>query len=224
MSKQLTRAGEVLRQRAELSYSQLGEDRMLAVLLEGTAGGFYVDIGAHHPTRYSNTACLYQEGWHGIDVDPRPGTAPLFQRWRPRDIALEVGIARQPGSLRFFVFEDAAISTFSPEWAAMQQETNGRRMLGAVDVPVMTLADVLDGNLPPGQEIDLLTVDAEGLDLDIFQSNDWNRYRPRFIVAEVAGIRALDRIGESPIVQFLAAQRYQAVAKSSVSVFFERLD
>src|SRR5690348_6482057 len=50
------------------SYSQEGEDLILARLLENTPSGLYVDIGAHHPFRFSNTRLLYERGWHGINI------------------------------------------------------------------------------------------------------------------------------------------------------------
>ena len=43
-------------QNQQIYYSQEGEDILLSRLLEEkTSTGFYVDIGAHHPTRFSNT-------------------------------------------------------------------------------------------------------------------------------------------------------------------------
>lgn len=218
--RRLALAADVLFARAQASYSQLGEDRVLAALLEGTARGYYVDIGAHHPTRYSNTAALYKSGWHGIDVDARPGTARLFRRQRPRDRALEVGVASRVGRLKFFIFDDEAVNTFSPEWASIQEGTFNRRLLRTVEVPILTLAQLLETHLPTGQEIDLMNVDVEGFDLEVLQSNDWGRFRPRFIVAEDADIQTLDRICDSSLVQFLMAQGYHPVAKTSVSVFF----
>ena len=106
----------------------------------------------------------------------------------------------------------------------MQEKSTEHRIVRPIDVPVVTLAELLTSNLPPGQEIDLLTVDVEGLDLEVLQSNDWGQFRPRFIVAEELAIRALDRIGESPIVQFLSGQGYRPVANTLISIFFERVD
>ena len=37
------------------SYSQEGEDILLYRIFEECKSGFYVDIGAHHPKRFSNT-------------------------------------------------------------------------------------------------------------------------------------------------------------------------
>jgi hypothetical protein len=54
--------------------------------------GFYIDVGAHHPFRYSNTHMLYRRGWRGINIDPIPGAKIAFDRFRPGDINLEMGV------------------------------------------------------------------------------------------------------------------------------------
>ena len=42
-----------------ISFSQEGEDLVLQRLIGIKSNGFYVDIGAHHPYRFSNTYKFY---------------------------------------------------------------------------------------------------------------------------------------------------------------------
>ena len=51
------------------SFSQEGEDLLIDRMFDGQSVGFYVDVGAHHPTRFSNTYLLYLRGWRGINID-----------------------------------------------------------------------------------------------------------------------------------------------------------
>jgi len=99
------------------SWSQEGEDRLLARHFGGQRGGFYVDFGAHHPFRFSNTRLLWRRGWSGINIDAMPGSMAAFRRARPRNINLEIGIAQNPGSARFYIFSDNALNTFDAELA-----------------------------------------------------------------------------------------------------------
>jgi len=73
---------------AAVSFAQEGEDRVLYRMFQGRFGrpGFYVDVGAHHPTRFSNTYLFYRMGWRGINLDAMPGSMAAFARARPRDI------------------------------------------------------------------------------------------------------------------------------------------
>ena len=51
-----------------ISYSQEGEDLVVDRLLNGKRNGFYVEVGCHHPYRYSNTFMFYKKGWRGICI------------------------------------------------------------------------------------------------------------------------------------------------------------
>ena len=55
--------------------------------------GFYVDVGAHHPIRFSNTFRLYRKGWRGLNIDANPGSMKRFHHTRPRDINIEAAVS-----------------------------------------------------------------------------------------------------------------------------------
>src|SRR5581483_2050578 len=85
-------------------YSQEGEDLIASRLFDGKANGFFVDVGAHHPIRHSNTYLLYRRGWRGINIDATPGSMAAFRRLRPEDINIECLVANDPSSRRFYTF------------------------------------------------------------------------------------------------------------------------
>ena len=76
---------------ARAAHGQHGEDLVLWGLLgaDAAAPGFYVDVGAHDPAKYSNTKLFYDAGWRGLNVDPRPGMKAAFDAARPRDVNVE---------------------------------------------------------------------------------------------------------------------------------------
>jgi FkbM family methyltransferase len=204
------------------SWAQEGEDLILARMFDGQRDGYYVEVGSHHPFRFSNTYYFYRRGWQGLCIDPLPGTRARFARWRPRDVALEMGIGEAPATLTYHLFNEPAINTFSPELAAERDGHNNWRLLGRREVPVQPLAAVLHSRLPRGlREIDFLSVDVEGLDLSVLRSNDWTRWRPRIVIAECLD-SAPARWGDDPVVQFMRSHDYFPVAKAVHSVFFLR--
>jgi hypothetical protein len=99
------------------SYSQEGEDAILYRLFENLQNGFFVDIGAHHPFRFSNTYKFYKLGWRGINIDAMPGSMEAFKAARPNDINLEIPVSDKEEDLPFFTFNDHALNTFSEELA-----------------------------------------------------------------------------------------------------------
>ncbi|MCM0081366.1 FkbM family methyltransferase [Geomonas sp. Red32] len=203
---------------AASSFSQEGEDLVLARLFEGKANGFYVDVGAFHPIKYSNTYRFYRLGWHGINIDAMPGSMTLFKKWRPRDVNLEAAIAEKEGNLVYHAFAEAALNGFSQELSE-RRIANGSRLLFRREVPARTLASVLEAELPPATAIDFLSVDVEGLDLPVLRSNDWNRFRPAVVLVESLHL-GLEDIAGTEVARFMASQRYRLVAKTVNTLFF----
>ena len=103
------------------SYSQEAEDLLMYKLLKEThrvSNGFYVDIGAHHPIRFSNTYLFYKMGWHGINIDPIPGMKQQFNFFRPRNINLELGISADSKPLTYYEYKEGPYNTFDTNLVA----------------------------------------------------------------------------------------------------------
>lgn len=218
--KRLLRGDPNLKPR--LCYAQDGEDLILDRLLDGQQAGFYVDVGAHHPLRFSNTYLFYLRGWRGINIDAEPGSMRPFRRYRSRDINVECGVAAQPGRLPYYRFDEPALNTFDQAEASLKDRPP-YRLMEQVDLAVRRLDDLLTEYLPIGQGIDFLTIDVEGKDREVLESNNWSRFRPRFVLAETLRSDMLN-LSSCPVVQFLADQGYKPVAKAYNTSFFARVD
>lgn len=194
------------------SFSSAGEDMILRHILgSDKMSGFYVDVGAFHPTLFSNTYFFYLNGWRGINVEARPGSKTLFDKVRPRDVNLELGVSRERGEMTYyFIAEDSPMNSFSPEF--LQQIEMLEAVKSKIPVSTLPLAEVLDRHLPKGQSIDFLTVDVEGHDYEVLESNDWKRFRPRLIVVEDEGLDP----DESRIVQTMKGHGYELCAQNVI--------
>ncbi len=203
-----------------LSYSQEGEDLVLARILQNfeCTNGFFVDIGAHHPTRFSNTFYFYSRGWRGINVDAMPGTKKLFDRMRSRDITIECGIGAEQGLLKYFSFNESALNTFS-ESEAIRKNVDPYYIINTLLIPVVTLKQILDDHLPKGTQIDFMTIDAEGFDHDIVSSGDWCKYRPRVLLLELLNTE-IQGLENHPTAALLKSHNYRAIAKTYNTCFF----
>ncbi|MGZ8094792.1 MAG: FkbM family methyltransferase [Methylosarcina sp.] len=201
------------------SYAQEGEDLVLDRFMDDVATGFYVEVGSHHPFRFSNTYLFYRRGWQGICIDPLPNSKALFNKWRPRDLALELGVSTISSNMKYYLFNEPALNTFDPLLAKERDGLRNFRMIGTKNVSTLPLSSILDTYLPANQIIDFLSVDVEGLDLQVLQSNDWSKYRPKFVVAECLKTDLLS-MNVDPIVHYLASLGYKALAKTGNSVIF----
>jgi len=206
---------------AKESYAQEGEDMILERFLELRPTGFYVDIGAHHPLRFSNTYRLYRRGWRGLNVDAHPGSMKPFRKIRPRDINVEAAVSSTQQELTYYIFNDHALSTFNKD-LALKHTVGPYSVVKEVKVMTLPLAQLLDQYVPAGTKIDLLTIDVEGLDYDVLRSNDWNRYAPEFILVECLESSTPDTATPDPVAQLLAEHQYAMVAKTMNTAFFRR--
>jgi FkbM family methyltransferase len=203
------------------SWSQEGEDIVLQRIFEKKKTGFYVDIGAHHPMRFSNTYLFYRRGWRGINVDAMPGSMKAFKKWRPRDINLELGVAQKEGKLDYYIFNESALNGFSAELSEKRISAGKYYIKKIIKIDVKPLRETLY-RYSGGQKIDFLSIDVEGFDLDVLQSNDWSKYRPRFVLVELLN-SSLHNISQDPVTQFMKEQCYAIYAKQVNTVFFEDL-
>jgi FkbM family methyltransferase len=178
-----------------------------------------VDVGAHHPTRFSNTFLFYKHGWRGINLDATPGSMAEFERRRPLDRNLEIAIAESDGVLTFHCFNEPALNTFSKDLAESYLALPQVRRLATRPIACRTLASVLESELPPGRQIDFLNIDVEGLDLEVLRSNDWERFRPEFVLVESLETE-LSTLANNPSARFMASVAYSPIAKTVNTLFF----
>ncbi len=202
-------------------YSQEGEDIVLQRLFAGKARGFYVDVGAHHPRRFSNTYLFYRRGWRGINIEPNPEIVEVFRRERKRDINLQVGIAGRESVLTYYLFNDPALNTFDGALAAQREEATAYRVVETRKIPVQRLDAILKKHLPQGGEIDFLSIDVEGLDMEVLQSNDWEAFRPTCVLVESLET-SLEQAMQGDIYRFMKGRNYELYAKTYNTLIFRK--
>lgn len=147
------------------SYSQHGEDATIRKYLhkpEAYDIG-YIDIGANHPTKISNTFLLYRAGYKGFLIEPNRELAHLCRLFRPRDVTLQIGIARDASVKTFMVSTTPTISSFSGDHFSRRNQA----LLRKDYVPVMSL------NCAFGEitgRVGLISIDVEGMNREVLVS------------------------------------------------------
>ncbi|QPF87115.1 FkbM family methyltransferase [Bradyrhizobium genosp. L] len=166
------------------SFSQHGEDRFIRDFFTSRKTGVYLDIGASHPFKISNTYLLYRSGWKGVTVEPIPRLGALHRRWRPRDKLLPVGVGTTAGELEFFEMLPSVLSTLDASVANEYIAQGKATLLKKYHIPVLTIDQVIRQTTEQGQ-VDFLSIDIEGLDADVINSIDYSRFRPSLICVEI---------------------------------------
>ena len=204
-----------------ISYAQEGEDLILAALLElgqWKRPGFYVDVGAYHPKRFSNTFLFYLKGWSGINIDATPGSMRAFRRERPRDINIEAAVGEADKALTFYEFNEPGLSGFCRD--RVPAGLHGWTIVRERQLTTVTLAHLLEQHLPPGKVIDFMSVDVEGSDFQVLRSNNWSKFRPVVILVEDDEANQVNRNGDSNITTYLVGHGYKFCCKTLLTTFF----
>ncbi|RZG49146.1 FkbM family methyltransferase [Acinetobacter wuhouensis] len=200
-----------------LSYAQEGEDLVVARYFDGKRDGFYIDIGAHHPHRFSNTFMFYEKGWSGICIDPLPECATLFKKYRPRDIFVQKGVSDKIEILKYYMFNEPALNTFDKKLADERNGLRNYKIDKILDIDVSTFDHIMkDKNV--NKKIDLLSIDIEGFDYLVLRSIDMDKYKPELIIVEIFG-----NFDNSSYYSYLNKKGYNFYARTGNSYIFNRV-
>lgn len=202
-----------------LHFSQEGEDRFLERLFAEKSEGIYVEIGGHHPLRFSNTASFYLKGWKGVIIEPDERNLRPFQTIRPRDTFVNKAIGKERASRTFYLMEEGALNSFDKPYIDWLVQDQGYKLWKSVEMEVCPLRDLVS-ELPLLHQVDFLSIDVEGLEMDVLQSNDWQKLKPTVIVVEILNCQLSD-LSKSEVHQFLINKNYEAIGKTVNSVFYK---
>ena len=140
------------------SYSQYGEDVTIDRLLNFKKNGFYIDVGANHPSIFNNTKRFYKRGQHGINIEPNLSAFKKFSV-RTRDLNLNIGIGENSIEQNFYCFKEDTVNTFSLESKNLLI-SQGFNLIDTLRIKVFSLKAVIEKYVN-NREIDFISIDVE---------------------------------------------------------------
>lgn len=223
----LRRARDVVRLKARISYSQAGEDIIIDALFENLKRQetTYLDIGANDPLICNNTYLLYKKGWRGVLVEPDAAMCEVAKSKRSEDTIVNIGIGLSNESeAPFYVFPGRlnTWNTFSKEEAGIRETASGIKAK-QISVPLKTINNIIEQYFPACPNF--ISVDVEGLDLDILKSLDFNRFRPDVFCVETISF-SINNEGKKldDVQEFLSSKDYFVYADTHINTIFCNTD
>lgn len=202
------------------SFSGEGEDMILRKIFYKKNEGFYVDVGAYHPKKSSNTYYFYKKGWKGINIDAMPGSMKLFNRFRPNDINIETPVGIEDELISYYEFEDKALNGFETEILKSKDQLKTQNKIKKIhELKSRSLNFILEESLRKDQKIDFLSIDVEGSELRILSGLDLVKYKPEWILIEIWNFE-IGEFSNNPVDKFLRAAGYFPKAKTINTVFY----
>jgi len=191
--------------------SQQQEEQLVREFFCGETSGFFVEVGANHPTEGSQTWHLEQAGWTGVLIEPQPDLAALLVTARKAKVFATACSSPENAGRSLPLHVDGARSALDRDRMAP-----GSRTTDVVTVPTRTLDDILEEADAP-TPIDLLSVDVEGHEIEVLLGFDFMHWRPRLILVE-------DHVGSLKTHRFLIKNGYRLVRRAGNNGWYVSAD
>lgn len=211
----------------EPSYAQCGEDGIIAYMMRVMGIPYahcdYLDLGANHPKRLSNTYFFYEHGAHGVLVEANPDLIPALERERPRDVTLNRLITPERGAdpKDFYILSGDGLSTTERESVETAlRENPDLYLVEKIKVPCVSVMELFEKYYIYAPKI--LNVDVEGIELEILQSINFEKYRPLVIITEMIPYKnyLVSGIKDQKVKAFLESKGYVEQAFTGINSIF----
>ena len=199
------------------SYSQDHEDLFLINYFKNKKEGFYLDLGCHHPKRFSNTYLLYKKGWKGINIDANKWAIILFKYSRPRDQNMCAVINTSYEPVCFYQFNESALNGILSPQRVSQLKEIGYKVKSKKTIQPITIQDVIDKYNLSKKCIDFLKIDVEGLDFEIIKNISFSNLNIELLMIEKASNQE-----NNEIKKYLAANSYKITYESKRNYIFKK--
>jgi len=155
---------------------------------------FFVDVGAHNGVSISNSYAFIKKGWKAISIEPNPH---VFKDLKKNLKGYKVKFVKKAvsdtvGKTKFYFDKTGFLA--SRKKGSKSNKLKGMRSTiqpklfdemsdNYIIVEVDTLTNILDKHKAP-KNISILSVDTEGLDYEVINGLDFNKYKPKVILTE----------------------------------------
>ena len=204
---------------AKSVYSVDGEDCWLKNRFANKTKGVYVDVGANHPYRFSNTLWAYQAGWQGVGIEPDVLNYNKLCKLCPNNINVNVGVSDRAGELDYWAYDESCYNTFVRE-RAKKLEIIGITPSKIYNVKVVPLQDIFDEY--GIHEIDFIDLDVENMELEVLKGIDFEKTTINVLLVEQHAKNVEECIG-GEVWRFLKEKGYCLMGKIGNTSMYERM-
>ena len=204
------------------TFSQEGEDLIITRLLKNyhfSNEDSFLDIGAGHPIKYSNTFLFYINGLRGISVDANKKNIFLHKILRPYDISSKLLVSKKSEQKYFYTYMQSELNTSSEERVNLLKKNNifhkTKILLETISVKdfFKKYSTILD------KKVLFFNLDVEGLELEILDEIDWSNFKPKIICIEIINLK-LENINNNKLFLKLKSEGYNLESKLYNSAIF----
>lgn len=199
-------------------YSQFGEDRILDKLFGGKSTGSCVEVGANDGVNDSTTFYFEQRGWRCILIEPNPDLCRAIASTRTARL-FPCAASDAEGVATLHVAEGAGrahgVSGLGSAEESHRRITGYGFAVRPIEVRTRPLDAVLaEAGLQEGQ-IDFISIDVEGHELQVLKGLSIDRWKPAVLIAEDNS-----RFQDLSVVRHLRSFGYVPFKRTGVNDWF----
>ena len=204
------------------SYSQAGEDALLRFLFNdfGISKITYLDLGTNSPIFNNNTYWFYLNHSNGVCVEADIDLVNIIKKFRPKDKIIHAGVSvSNEIEAEFYIFDQPALNTFDKIEVDSRLKSGTNKLIKSVNVPLLNINKILNDYFT--KTPDLLSIDIEGLDLEVLKSIDYVKFPIPVICVETCEysenhIRPKNQL----FADFLKSIEYEIYADTYINTIF----
>lgn len=170
-------------------HSQFGQDFFVTEKgLVPKEGGLFLDIGCSHPIQSSNSYYFEKVcGYKGVAIDPLAIFEYEWSRERPNSIFINAFVSISNKDVDFAEISGNEGWEHALSGAADKVELGGKNVSSKIKkLKSSTLQSILD-RIDFQFDVDILSVDVEGHEIEVMSSVDWSEKKPKVIIIENTG-------------------------------------
>jgi FkbM family methyltransferase len=205
----------------------------ISTIIENIVGkkddGVFVEVGAFDGYTFSNTWGLATRGWSGLMFEPIPKFAAAARRRHKNHAAVKIvesAIGDREDTTIVLTLGGAVTTGSSLQLSEYQRLSWARDSLSQnqIVVPSTTLDCALtDHGLL--EEFDVLVIDVEGLEEQVFAGFTLEKWRPKILIVELADMHpdlVAHRVSHLNLSNSILQSGYRVVYKDHINTVFAR--
>ena len=173
----------------------------------GGASGYFVDVGAHEPQKWSQTFHLEERGWSGILIEPQPALADRLRQQRTAEVYAVACSSPANAGKSMMLNLAGGHSSLDPDYFVPHM-----RRERAIEVPVRTLDDILKEAKAPAP-LDFVSIDVESHEVEVLDGFDLAYWRPRLLLVE-------DHVLNLRLHRYLVSRNYKWVRRTAQNAWY----
>jgi FkbM family methyltransferase len=193
--------------------------------------GYFVEVGAYDGEFASNTSCLADHGWEGLYIEPiYEHYIRCMTRHHENNVTVaNVAIGLEEGETKIYYGD--TLTTLDANQVDMYKEIDwAKHIKFSETICDQMRLDTLMEKIEVPKEFDILVVDVEGKEPEVFLTFDLNEWKPKMIIIELEDEHPSFQVYETAISKmrnlrsYITDSGYIEVFKDYINTVFVRED